>query len=107
MTNFEKSKKMKQKEFPLEARFFLAMRMTEILKESAHAISATREQLLWPHDDGDIIVDFAAKCITCMGSDYSPMLLSKLIDVCEHFEIELNIHSCECPTCTAMRNQYN
>lgn len=98
---------MKQTKLPLEARFFLAMRMTEILKESAHAISSTREQLLWPHDDGDIIVDFASKCITCMGDDYSPMLLSKLIDVCEHFEIELNLHICECPTCVATRKQYN
>ena len=98
---------MKKTKLTTDARFFIAMRMTEILMESAHAISSTHEQLLWPHDDGDIICDLSEKCITCMGDDYPPMLIKKLIDVCEHFDMELNFHVCSCPTCSASRNQHN
>lgn len=98
---------MKKTKLETSVKFFIAMRMTEILMESAHAISSTHEQLLWPHDEGDIILDFESKCITCMGDDYPAMLIKKLIDVCEHYDMELNFHICNCPNCSASRNQHN
>ena len=80
---------MKKTKLTMDTKFFLAMRMTEILEETADAISTTYEQILWNHADGEIALDFADRSINLLGDDYHPIIIKKFLDICEHYDFEL------------------
>jgi hypothetical protein len=83
------------------------MVITEMLEQSAEAISSTHQQILWSHCDGDIILDFDDRTIKMNGTEYHPILLKKLLDVCANNNFEMVFHTCLCQKCTAERNQHN
>ena len=101
------TQKMKKTKLSLDTKFFLISRMTEILKESADAVSTTYEQVLWNHDDGEIALDFADRTINLLGNAYHPFIIKCFLDICEHYDFELIYHTCQCENCRAERNQHN
>ena len=98
---------MKKTKLTMDTKFFIAMRMTEILEETADAISTTYEQILWNHVDGEIALDFADKSINLLGDEYHPFIIKQFLDICEHYDFELIYHTCQCENCKAERNQHN
>jgi hypothetical protein len=100
-------KMKKQPKVTTATKFFMAMRITECLEQAADAISETHEQLLWHHVHGNIVVDFATRTINVLGDEHHPFIISHLLEICEHYYFALNINTCDCPNCKALKQQYN
>ena len=101
------TQKMKKPKVDLATKFFMAMRMTEILESAGDAISDTHQQLLWHHEDGDIMLDFSNRTISVIGNEHHPLIIAHFLQVCEHYDFELNVHTCDCSKCKEQRSQYN
>ena len=98
---------MKQPKLRTDIKFFIAMRITETLETAADAMSTTFKQLLWHHEDGDIIVDFDDRSINIFNPEHDEEIIEALSAICDTYEFDLNIHNCQCANCRAARQQYN
>jgi hypothetical protein len=94
----------KQSKVSTATKFFMAMRITEILEQCGDAISDTHEQVLWHHVNGNIILDFADQTINLASDEHHPIIFAHLLDICAHYGFEMNVITCQCPNCQAHRN---
>lgn len=98
---------MKQLKLRTDIKFFIAMRMTEIIGTAADAISTTYNQLLWYDEDGDIIVDFDDRSVNVFNPEHNSDIIQALRMICDDYDFELNKFSCQCGKCNPARQQYN
>jgi hypothetical protein len=102
---------MKNKKMSISDKMFMSMAITEVLEQSAHAITHCLTAIKWNHARGEIMVNFDEKHIVFFDSEHHPIIIAAMANIAEQRGFELlfvgDDEECDCANCKAERVKHN